>query len=161
MSENPIRNTGGVKYDGDKLRYDLIPVHALEEIAKVFTVGAKKYADRNWQKGILYTRLLAAQDRHQEAYKKGETVDAETGCHHQACVAWYSLVLMEFDKFLPEMDDRKDALKYGQEKPQGEMVFRVNSRRLPGTDEEWDKFVKKATDGRNTKADIWETTSKM
>jgi hypothetical protein len=36
----------GRKYDGDKLRYDLIPVGPLAEVAKVYTIGAKKYADR-------------------------------------------------------------------------------------------------------------------
>ena len=33
---------GGIKYDGDKPRYELIPPHALEEMVKVLTIGAKK-----------------------------------------------------------------------------------------------------------------------
>lgn len=40
----------GIKYDGEKLRYDLLPVEALEQITKVLTYGAKKYSDNNWRK---------------------------------------------------------------------------------------------------------------
>ena len=42
----------GTKNDGGKLRYDLIPPRALEALAYVYTIGAAKYSDRNWEKGI-------------------------------------------------------------------------------------------------------------
>lgn len=34
----------------DKLRYDLIPLFALERLAGLYTRGAVKYGDWNWQK---------------------------------------------------------------------------------------------------------------
>ena len=43
-------NEHGKKFDGDKLRFDLIPAVAEEEIAKILTFGAKKYGPDNWQK---------------------------------------------------------------------------------------------------------------
>ena len=42
----------GLKYDGGKLRYDLVPVSAIEGDAEVFTYGAEKYGAHNWEKGI-------------------------------------------------------------------------------------------------------------
>uniref|UniRef100_UPI001E4FF338 dATP/dGTP diphosphohydrolase domain-containing protein n=1 Tax=Acetomicrobium sp. S15 = DSM 107314 TaxID=2529858 RepID=UPI001E4FF338 len=40
------------------LRYDLIPSDALRELAKVYTVGAEKYGERNWEKGMSWGRAL-------------------------------------------------------------------------------------------------------
>ena len=42
-------------HDSGKLRYDLIPVDALEAIVEVLTWGAdNKYKDRNWEKGTAW-----------------------------------------------------------------------------------------------------------
>ena len=75
----------GRKYDGGKLRYDLIPVLALEETAKVVTKGAEKYDDENWKlvpEGR--RRYLAAAMRHIQQWRKGEIYDDEMGTHHIA-----------------------------------------------------------------------------
>lgn len=32
-------------------RYDLLPMHAIERLAKVYEAGAKKYDANNWRKG--------------------------------------------------------------------------------------------------------------
>lgn len=75
----------GCKFDGGKLRYDLIPVLALEETAKVVTKGAEKYDDENWKlvpEGR--RRYLAAAMRHIQQWRKGEIYDEEMGTHHIA-----------------------------------------------------------------------------
>ena len=75
----------GRKYDGGKLRYDLIPVLALEETARVVTKGAEKYDDENWKlvpEGR--RRYLAAAMRHIQQWRKGEIYDEEMGTHHIA-----------------------------------------------------------------------------
>ena len=75
----------GRKYDGGKLRYDLIPVLALEETARVVTKGAEKYDDENWKlvpEGR--RRYLAAAMRHIQQWRKGEIYDDEMGTHHIA-----------------------------------------------------------------------------
>ena len=74
----------GRKFDEDKLRYDLIPVSAQEEVVKVITLGAKKYDPENWKnvpEGR--RRYYAAAMRHMEAWRKGEKED-EIGTHHIA-----------------------------------------------------------------------------
>lgn len=73
---------GGKKYDQGKIRYDLIPPVAYEGIAKVFTMGAKKYGDRNWEGGVDYLRLYAATMRHLQAWRQGIDIDEESGLSH-------------------------------------------------------------------------------
>jgi len=71
----------GKKFDGDKLRMDLIPPEVIEEIGKVLTYGAKKYGDNNWQNVEAY-RYKAALMRHYINWCKGEECDDESGLKH-------------------------------------------------------------------------------
>lgn len=100
------RKTEGVKHDGAKLRFDLIPAEPLQALAHVFTLGANKYGDRNWENGLKWGRVFAAMMRHAWAWWKGERNDPEDGQHHLASVAWCALVLMEYERTHPELDDR-------------------------------------------------------
>lgn len=73
----------GVKYDGDKLRFDLIDPEAMEALADVLTVGALKYSPNNWKRiEPLFDRYIAASLRHINARQKGEKYDPETGALH-------------------------------------------------------------------------------
>ena len=73
----------GRKYDGGKLRYDLIPVLALEDMAKGLTFGTIKYDDNNWVKVPNgRKRYLAAALRHIQEYRKGNLWDEEQNIHH-------------------------------------------------------------------------------
>lgn len=99
----------GVKHDDGKLRYDLLPVKPLEAIVYVFTMGAAKYADRNWEKGLRWGRVFAAMMRHAWAWWRGERYDKKDGQHHLASVAWCAMALMEFEDTHPELDDRCDT----------------------------------------------------
>ena len=75
----------GRKYDGGKLRYDLIPVLALEEMVKGLTYGTIKYDDNNWVKVPEgRKRYLAAALRHIQEYRKGNLWDEEQDIHHLA-----------------------------------------------------------------------------
>lgn len=74
----------GRKDDSGKLRMDLIPPEVEEMLALVLTKGASKYADRNWEKGIKYSRVYAALRRHLLAWMKGEEIDSEWGLPHLA-----------------------------------------------------------------------------
>ncbi len=106
----------GRKFDADKLRYDLIPVEPMAEVARVYTIGAKKYGDRNWERGLKWGRIYAAIQRHLNAYWRGERDDQVDGQHHLASVVWGALALMEYERTHPELDDRQE--KAGeQEKP--------------------------------------------
>lgn len=54
----------GTKFDEDKVRIELFPGEALFGISQVLTFGAKKYDDRNWEKGIKWGRVYGALMRH-------------------------------------------------------------------------------------------------
>ena len=73
----------GRKYDGGKLRYDLIHVLALEDMVKGLTFGTIKYDDNNWVKVPNgRKRYLAAALRHIQEYRKGNLWDEEQNIHH-------------------------------------------------------------------------------
>ena len=80
----PVDPDAGVKFDGGKLRYDLIPHDALEQFVRVLTYGAEKYADRNWEKGMDWSRLYAAALRHLTAWWRGKSIDPESHLPHLA-----------------------------------------------------------------------------
>jgi len=106
--------SAAVKFDGDKTMYDLIPWDAIEELGKLYTKGAKKYAARNWEKGFRYGRTFAAMSRHAiawfMAYVRGESgVDPETGLSHMVAVAWNALALVTFELRKIGIDDRPGA----------------------------------------------------
>lgn len=74
----------GIKYDEGKLRYDLLPPDSLDAVVEVFTFGANKYTDRNWERGMAWGRLFGALMRHCWAFWRGEDFDKESGLHHLA-----------------------------------------------------------------------------
>jgi len=78
----------GVKYDQDKIRTDLIPVECLMGLAKIYTMGAKKYTDDNWREGMAWHRVYGATLRHLFAFWYGEDKDEESGLSHLLHAAW-------------------------------------------------------------------------
>ena len=90
-------------------RFDLIPVWALEEIARVFGWGALKYDDDNWRRGYSWRLSFGAMMRHAWAFWRGEDLDQESGLHHLAHAAWHCMVLMTYWKRGLGKDDRADA----------------------------------------------------
>ena len=94
------------KNDLGKLRYDLIPTGPLRELARVYTIGSKKYADDNWRGGFAWGRVYAALQRHANAFWSGEQFDPEDDQEHLASVAWCAFTLLEFERTHREMDTR-------------------------------------------------------
>lgn len=71
------------KFDGDKLKYELVPVEVMEELAKILTYGAKKYAPNEWQKVEPFeNRYYAALMRHLVEWRKGNHYDDESKLLH-------------------------------------------------------------------------------
>lgn len=66
-----------------KGRFDLIPTYPLRRLAKHYENGAKKYGDRNWEKGQPLSRYLDSCYRHLIAVLEG--LDDED---HASAVAW-------------------------------------------------------------------------
>jgi hypothetical protein len=102
-----IKKEEGKKYDQGKERFDLIPARPLFDLADVFTYGAVKYEDRNWEKGISYSRIFAAIMRHLWKWWKGENIDHESILPHLAHAAWGCFVLLEYERTHREKDDRQ------------------------------------------------------
>lgn len=96
---------GGVKFDQDKPRMDLLDADALEGLAKVLTFGAKKYAAHNWRGGLSYSRLLAALLRHTFAILRGERIDPESGLPHIDHIGCCWMFASNMMKNRPDMDD--------------------------------------------------------
>lgn len=71
---------GGLRKDTGKLRVDLIPADVQKELAKVLTFGAKKYAERNWERGMPWSKAAGPLDRHWLDFKLGLRVDPESKC---------------------------------------------------------------------------------
>lgn len=90
-----MKNVVGSKYDGGKLRYDLLSDHAEDEMVAVLTYGAEVYGAYNWKKiDGLTERYTAALRRHLSDWRKGRKFDRDTGLlelAHVACCAQFLL----------------------------------------------------------------------
>ena len=83
--------TGAVRDGQDgKGRMDLLPARALIEVAKIFEVGAKKYAARNWEKGIPLSRYMDSGLRHAMKWLRGDRDEP-----HLAMACWNFLCLQD------------------------------------------------------------------
>lgn len=89
-----------------KLRWDLLPLDCVEKIVKVYTAGAEKYGDNNWQHlNNGYQRYKAALLRHLVEYEKGNKIDSDTGCEHLAQVAWNAIALLWISNNITEKSE--------------------------------------------------------
>ncbi len=103
----PDGTPGGQRADdADKIRFDLIPPWPFYQLGQVYTIGAKKYGDDNWKKGMSWMRMVGSMKRHLEAFIMGESYDQADGQHHLASVAWGAFALQDYELFRPEFDDR-------------------------------------------------------
>lgn len=88
-----IKYGPGRKFDSEKLRYDLMPSVALEQIVDILTYGVSKYSSNNWQNVEPKDRYYAACLRHLAEYKKylegdrEDFIDGESGKSHLAHAA--------------------------------------------------------------------------
>ena len=98
--------TEGRKDDTGKDPWDLAPWDAFRAIVGVLALGAKKYAPRNWERGMAWSRLYAATLRHLTAWWAGETSDPETGHSHLAHAACCVCFLIAYERRGAGTDDR-------------------------------------------------------
>jgi hypothetical protein len=74
--------TGALRANEGKPLLHLIPPEAIWELGKVLTRGAKKYAPRNWEKGLTFSSTYDSLQRHLTKWWGGEENDDESGLHH-------------------------------------------------------------------------------
>lgn len=101
------------KNDSNKTRYELIPPELLEQTARVLTLGAKKYSDRDWEQGAEWSRYFGALQRHLWAWWRGDEFDPETGESHLAHAACCLSFLVAYEQRAVGTDDRPNKVKIG------------------------------------------------
>ena len=105
--------SAGIKQADGKLKVGLIPSQIIEGLASVYTWGCTgkvpPYPARNWEKGISFTEIYSATQRHLLAWWRREDNDQESGLSHLwhamwgcGALAFYSLFSAKYLKF----DDR-------------------------------------------------------
>lgn len=103
-----IEYIGGAIRDNqsDKLRIDLIPEYSLYRLARHYQNGAKKYAERNWEKGLPLSTFIASAKRHLMMVDMGDKSE-----DHEIAVAWnmfglaWTKRMIEIGELPPELDD--------------------------------------------------------
>ena len=92
----------GLKFDDDKVRLELIPTELLYAVGTILTFGANKYAERNWELGMKWSRVFGALMRHMWCWWAGKSpttksflfgeLDDETGYSH----LWHAVACLTF-----------------------------------------------------------------
>ena len=83
-----------------KGRFDLLPWHAIHDLAKHCEEGALKYGERNVDKGIPQHSFIDSAFRHLKNYWTGETDE-----HHLRAAAWNILWALEQETTHPDLID--------------------------------------------------------
>jgi len=96
-----VAGTGALRDMAEgKGRCDLLPACAVLRLARHYEAGAKKYSDRNWEKGLPISNFMDSGMRHMLKYMDG--MDDED---HLAAAAWNILGAMWTEEKKPELQD--------------------------------------------------------
>jgi hypothetical protein len=79
--------------DTDKPRYDLIPGSALKRWADLMGRGARKYGDRNWERGMPVSVFRASLERHLRLWDEGDVLE-----DHIAAILFNAGAIAEMEK---------------------------------------------------------------
>ena len=116
--ETPKAKTAdeGRKDDAEKIRLELLPPEMLFAVGQVLTFGAIKYDDRNWEKGMRWSRVFGALMRHLWAWWGGRgptsrnflfgDLDSETGYSHLWHAGCCITFLITYEERRVGLDDR-------------------------------------------------------
>lgn len=106
-------STKGLRYDDNKPQLHLLCPIALEGLANVLTIGAKKYSPGNWTKGMLWSRTLSSLLRHTFKFMAGEDLDPESGLPHIDHVLCNAMFLSNYYRRHKALDDRIKVVQDG------------------------------------------------
>lgn len=90
-----------------KPRFDLISPFALRRVAMLYARGAEKYEERNWQKGMEFSRFYASMFRHMMQFAEGDTQE-----DHLSSIVFNALAIIHFQETgRTELDDMDSCRK--------------------------------------------------
>ena len=101
-----LKEEPGKKFDNGKLRLDLLSIPAMMGTAEILTLGAGKYGDKNWEKGMSYSRVFGALLRHLFKWWMGVDIDPDSGKRHIDHAACNLMFLQHYTKLKTGVDDR-------------------------------------------------------
>ena len=88
--------TGAVRdISTDKSRPDLISPFAEERLGDWLKLGAERYAERNWEKGMPMSRCLASLCRHVMKFKQGLKDE-----DHLAAILFNAMALIHYEEMI-------------------------------------------------------------
>ena len=99
--------------DPRKVPMWLVPGALSRGCARGLGYGAKKYAPNNWRRGMKFSEVLSALERHLHDLKDGEFFDQDSGLLHTDHMACNLGFLMEFLE-RPEFQQFNDLFKRGK-----------------------------------------------
>lgn len=100
-----------MRFNKDKLRFDLIPPEADKMLAEILTMGARKYSDRNWEKGSfkLVEDIIGSLKRHLNDWELGVDNDEDSGQNHTKHILWNAMALAVYVERGLGVDDRRKS----------------------------------------------------
>jgi hypothetical protein len=87
-----IHNSNDLLSEDEGIAY----ADAVLKLGELYEIGSKKYAARNWEKGMDWGRCFSAMARHLLKFIKGEKYDEVDGQHHLTSVVWCAVALLHF-----------------------------------------------------------------
>jgi hypothetical protein len=120
--KTPVVDSGALRYNSGKRRWDLVDFQSLEPMVEVLEYGADKYTVKdsegnimvtganNWKKGLKVLSIFASMLRHTFALMSGEDKDPESGKHHIGHIQCNAMFLAYMFRVRPELDDRMGEL---------------------------------------------------
>lgn len=107
MASNPLAGCGAAHFDENKLPYHLLAPELLDSVCEVLAYGRQKYAERNWEKGMAWSKLFASTMRHLWAWWRRESYDRESGLNHLWHAATNIMFLIAYTARNIGTDDRR------------------------------------------------------
>lgn len=89
-NDKAVRESLGVPYTRH------VPLEAVAAAAASFEYGAKKYSDRNWEKGLPWQQMIDSLKRHVEDFERGHDYDdgpGGSGLHQVAMIMASAMML--------------------------------------------------------------------
>lgn len=99
--------SGALRNNVGKLRVDLVPHEMITSLAQGLTKGAKKYYERNWERGFPHMSVYGSTMRHLLKWLEGQDIDEDTGVRHiELAFLNLGMIVTQTIRDRKDLDDR-------------------------------------------------------